>query len=190
VKATTVAKPFESYESGAYLLNNPSWDEEDSEWKASQVLKIILSNRLEPKSIVEVGCGAGGVLASLHDALPDISYSGYDIAPDAAQFWEKHAARKISFSISDFLNEKTGHFDVLMFTSAVQLLHVLELADLAGLRDEWMKSANGCLVASIGPTTSESLRAVGLDIDFEPSHPKMGTLVRETMAFAAVNTKN
>jgi uroporphyrinogen-III synthase len=35
------------------------------------------------------------------------------------------------------------------------------------------------VLASIGPTTSEELRQQGLAIDLEPSHPKMGFLVRE-----------
>lgn len=109
-----MSKPYESYESGEYLSNNPTWDEEDSEWKAVQVLKAFERNHLAPKSIVEVGCGAGGILASLHDAMPDVEYSGFEIAPDAAKFWQKHAAKKITFSICDFLQEKTAHFDVLL----------------------------------------------------------------------------
>ena len=107
-------KPFESYESGDYLVKNPTWDEEDSAWKAKQVLKIFRENDLDPKTIVDVGCGAGGVLASLHDALPDVVYSGFEIAPDARQFWGKHAAKNIAFSISDFLQEQTDHFDALL----------------------------------------------------------------------------
>jgi uroporphyrinogen-III synthase len=35
------------------------------------------------------------------------------------------------------------------------------------------------VIASIGPTTSEELRQQGISIDLEPSHPKMGFLVRE-----------
>lgn len=35
------------------------------------------------------------------------------------------------------------------------------------------------LVASIGPTTSESLEDHGISPDLEPSHPKMGLLVKE-----------
>jgi uroporphyrinogen-III synthase len=41
------------------------------------------------------------------------------------------------------------------------------------------------VVASIGPTTSEELRHEGIDIDLEPSHPKMGFLVREAAEKAA-----
>ncbi len=109
-----MSKPYDSYKSGEYLANNPSWDEEDSEWKAGQVVKILERNHLTPKSIVEVGCGAGGVLASLSEVLPDINYSGFDIAPDASKFWTKHASRKIKFSIGDFLKEETGQFEVLL----------------------------------------------------------------------------
>jgi uroporphyrinogen-III synthase len=35
------------------------------------------------------------------------------------------------------------------------------------------------MVASIGPVCSEALRAEGLAPDLEPSHPKMGHLVKE-----------
>lgn len=85
-------KPYESYESGDNLAQNPTWDEEDSEWKASQVLKMFDRNHLVPKSVVEVGCGAGGILASLHDVLPEVEFGGFEIAPDASKFWEKHAS--------------------------------------------------------------------------------------------------
>ena len=40
------------------------------------------------------------------------------------------------------------------------------------------------VVGSIGPTTSETLRELDIEPDFEPSHPKMGFLVNETAARA------
>lgn len=115
-----MSKPYESYESGDYLANNPTWDEEDSEWKANQVLKAFDRNHLAPKSIVEVGCGAGGILASLHEALPGCEYSGFEIAADASKFWEKHATKKITFSVGDFLQEKTAHFEVLLLLDVIE----------------------------------------------------------------------
>ncbi len=36
------------------------------------------------------------------------------------------------------------------------------------------------VVASIGPTASERLHHHDLPVDLEPSHPKMGILVKET----------
>jgi uroporphyrinogen decarboxylase len=40
------------------------------------------------------------------------------------------------------------------------------------------------VVASVGPTTTEMLRAHSLRVDFEPSHPKMGHLMSEAAASA------
>ena len=41
------------------------------------------------------------------------------------------------------------------------------------------------MVASIGPTTTETLEDFGIHVDFEPSHPKMGLLVQEAAAWFA-----
>lgn len=70
-----------------------------------------------------------------------------------------------------------GEFDVLMFTSAHQLRNVLAAADSIGQRSEWLAAARRCVVASIGPTASETLSGEGLPPDIEPEHPKMGHLV-------------
>ncbi len=77
-----------------------------------------------------------------------------------------------------------GRFDVLLFTSANQLNNVLEVAEREGLRDQWLSAARACVIGSIGPTASERVRSFGLTVDVEPEHPKMGHLVRETLAAA------
>jgi len=72
-----------------------------------------------------------------------------------------------------------GSLDVALFTTATQVTHLLEVAgrmERAGAVQENLKRM---VVASIGPTTSEELRARGITVDMEPSHPKMGFLVRE-----------
>ncbi len=74
----------------------------------------------------------------------------------------------------------SGAFDVLMFTSAQQLRNLVALAESFGLRDEWLTAARRCVVASIGPTATETLLAMGLPVDIEPQHPKMGHLVQAT----------
>lgn len=77
-----------------------------------------------------------------------------------------------------------GRFDLIMITTAQQIVHTLQVAESIGLRDEWLAAARRCVVASIGPTASERLRESGLTVDFEPSHPHMGHLVRESLAAA------
>jgi uroporphyrinogen-III synthase len=73
-----------------------------------------------------------------------------------------------------------GEIDVVLFTTSLQAVHLLQVADGLGLGDGVRASLNRTVIASIGPTTSEELHAQGLDVDLEPSHPKMGVLVRET----------
>jgi uroporphyrinogen-III synthase len=69
--------------------------------------------------------------------------------------------------------------DVVILTAGIQLVHLLRAAAEMGLNDAVRESLERVVVASIGPMTSEELRRQGLPIDFEPSHPKMGFLVKE-----------
>lgn len=77
-----------------------------------------------------------------------------------------------------------GEFDVLMFTSANQVNNVLEAAEQLGQKSDWLAAANNCGIASIGPTASEKLKAVGLPVHVEASPPKMGQLVKVALAEA------
>lgn len=74
-----------------------------------------------------------------------------------------------------------GEFDILMWTSSFQLTSVLAVAESLGLQAEWRAAASQCVIASIGPTATEHLVAEGFPPDLEPSHPKMGHLVREAL---------
>ena len=74
-----------------------------------------------------------------------------------------------------------GDFDVILFTSAQQLHNVLAITEESGRSHEWLAAANRCVVASIGPTATETLVEGGLVVDLQPSHPKMGPLVKEAL---------
>ena len=74
----------------------------------------------------------------------------------------------------------SNEFDVVMFTSSVQVHHLFRFADEMHLRESMLSGFGRMVVASIGPVTSETLREYGIAVDLEPSHPKMGFLVRET----------
>ena len=72
-----------------------------------------------------------------------------------------------------------GEVDVSLFTTSVQVIHLLKIA-AEMKQEEAVRFAFGrILVGSIGPVTSEELRTHGIPPDFEPSHPKMGFLVNE-----------
>jgi uroporphyrinogen-III synthase len=72
-----------------------------------------------------------------------------------------------------------GQVDLVVFTSSVQLVHAARVAEDMGVKDRFMSALKKTAVASIGPTTSETLREHGLSVEFEPSHPKMGFLIKE-----------
>ena len=72
-----------------------------------------------------------------------------------------------------------GKFDVVLFTTGVQIDNFLEFAARSGNRQTALDSFRKIFVASVGPDCSEALRASGIEPGFEPSHPKMGILVRE-----------
>lgn len=72
-----------------------------------------------------------------------------------------------------------GEIDVVMLTSSVQIHHLFRFAEEMKLREALMKGLNRAVVASIGPTTSGTLRDFGISVDMEPSHPKMGFFVKE-----------
>jgi len=55
-----MANPKQRYLNDDYLQANPTWDVEDSGWKARQVYDLIEKLQLPVGRVCEVGCGAGG----------------------------------------------------------------------------------------------------------------------------------
>jgi uroporphyrinogen-III synthase len=72
-----------------------------------------------------------------------------------------------------------NEIDVILFTTARQADHLLQIATEMKLEGPLRVALLGTVVASIGPTTSERLREFGIAPDMEPTHPKMGYLVSE-----------
>jgi uroporphyrinogen decarboxylase len=83
-----------------------------------------------------------------------------------------------------------GRSQVVLFTSAVQVEHLLQVASQDGVREQLLQALQQVVVASVGPTCSERLAAHGIAIDHEPVHPKMGPLVQETALRAKEIIKN
>jgi len=68
--------------------------------------------------------------------------------------------------------------DACLFTSAQQVGHVTSLANDMGQTQQLLSAvARHAAVASIGPITSDALRAAEIEPDIHPRHPKMGHLV-------------
>lgn len=78
-----------------------------------------------------------------------------------------------------------GLVDVVLFMTAVQVIHLFRVAEQMGVQEELRKALGKSVVVSIGPTTSEELAHYGLEPDFEPSRPKMGFMVNEAAQYAS-----
>jgi SAM-dependent methyltransferase len=123
------------YGDGAYLRKNPTWHAEDSPWKARHIEKILRRNGLVPRSVAEVGCGAGEILVQLQKAFPDSDYFGFEISPQAFSLCQERESSHIHFQLKDLLKEEARYFDVLLAVDVFE--HIDDYLDfLRKLRDK------------------------------------------------------
>ena len=78
-----------------------------------------------------------------------------------------------------------GRADVVLFTTAMQVVHLFRVAAESGLEAAARENLQRAVAASIGPATTEALEEYGVRPDLEPSHPRMGFLVQEAADQAA-----
>jgi uroporphyrinogen-III synthase len=73
---------------------------------------------------------------------------------------------------------------VLLITNAVQVDHMMKVLEDRSKVNPLKTVLAHMMVASIGQLASERLRHHGFPVDLEPSHPKMGILVKEASQHA------
>ena len=77
-----------------------------------------------------------------------------------------------------------GNAEVALFTSGIQLTHLLQVAEQRGMSERLRAGLSRVVIASVGPLTTEALLAAGLTADIEPEHPKLGHLMVAVAALA------
>jgi uroporphyrinogen-III synthase len=109
---------------------------------------------------------------------------GAHVTPVAIYRWElpadceplRDAARMLA----------AGLVDVVLFTSSIQLDHLLEIARDLGLEEQVLKTLREKVaIASVGPVMTASLEAKGIPATIIPVHPKMASLVKAAAESAA-----
>ncbi len=111
----------EMYTSGLYLQKHPHWHVEESPWKAAQVLRMLQQNRLAPKTICEIGCGAGEILLQLqHQMEHDRQFWGYDISPQAVALAKTRENLRLHIQLQDGPQDPDAHFDLLLFMDVLE----------------------------------------------------------------------
>lgn len=101
---------------------------------------------------------------------------GATVAPIALYRWElpddlepiREAARRLA----------ARECDVVLFTSSIQLDHLLEIASSISLEQDVLAALSEVAIASIGPVMTAALIAKGLPPRIIPKHPKMWSLVK------------
>ena len=102
------------YLDGEYATKNPTWDIEDSPFKAKYILRAFGMLPRLPLTICEIGCGAGEILRQLDLRLPReraIELVGYDISPQAIDLARPRQSARTSFIWGD-ARDDDRHFDV------------------------------------------------------------------------------
>lgn len=110
------------YTNGEYLENNPTWNEEDSPWKADIINSMIERNKITIHDLVEVGCGAGWILASIAEKNTNIkTLKGYDISPQAISLAEKRKSERVQFYLGDFISDfQRTKVDVILLIDVLE----------------------------------------------------------------------
>jgi SAM-dependent methyltransferase len=102
------------YTDGTYLRNNPDWHAADSAWKAAHVADMLARHGIEPRTVAEAGCGAGGVLHALAAHLPQgTRFTGFDISPDAYALASRKAGGALEFRLED-ITASDERFDLVL----------------------------------------------------------------------------
>ena len=103
------------YVDGTYLETVPDWHVGDSPWKAAQVLRMLEKNHLSPRSVYDVGCGAGQILVELQRALgQSVEFAGFDIASQAIAIAQPNENSRLKFYNTDFLSAAVPEADLLL----------------------------------------------------------------------------
>lgn len=103
------------YETGEYVERNPTYHVEDSSWKAHHIQRLIQKNSLQPRTICEIGCGAGEILKQLQSSLPGATeFIGYDISPQAIELCRQRENEQLHFYCQDLITANTPVFDLLL----------------------------------------------------------------------------
>jgi SAM-dependent methyltransferase len=151
------------YRDGSYLKYNPSWHAEESPFKVRQIRRMIERQNLTPKTLCDVGCGAGLVLTELQPYLSSNCICwGYDVSPDALGLCSSRGNKNLRFRLHDIRKDQGDtYFDLLL------MLDVFEhVEDYIGL------------VRSVRSKARQKLFHIPLDLSVQAVIRRNGLLLR------------
>lgn len=107
----TVPRSGFDYSEGEYWERNPTFHEEDAEYKAAPAVELLRRNGIRPDDLFEVGCSSGKTLSLLAGQLGCRAH-GIDPSPPSIERANRlYANDRVSFSVCP-LEEYEGVHDV------------------------------------------------------------------------------
>jgi len=110
------------YADGTYLsATGGSWHLEDSPFKAQWITRMLQRHpAFRPKTICEIGCGAGGILAELQKSMPaENEFTGYEISPQAHALSQQFSNPRCRFVLGNAF-EDSQFFDLALVMDVVE----------------------------------------------------------------------
>jgi cyclopropane fatty-acyl-phospholipid synthase-like methyltransferase len=78
---------------------------------------------LGPRTVCEIGCGAGEILSLLQKRLdPETRFVGYEISPQAFELCKERANERLRFELGDVLSESHAAFDLVLMIDLIEHL--------------------------------------------------------------------
>jgi SAM-dependent methyltransferase len=107
------------YVGGAYLGANPEWHEDRAAWKAGHVASILTRNGITPHSVLDIGCGTGGVLEHLTGSFTLDRAVGIDVSEDAIALAGESRHEQVSLQVGD-VRDMDDRFDVVLALDVIE----------------------------------------------------------------------
>jgi hypothetical protein len=122
-RVSTMANHASIYVDGEYLKRNPLLHVQESPWKAKMILRMLERNRITPKTICDIGCGAGEVIRQLQGKMgPECVFRGYEISPAAYALCQSRENDRLKFRLANILEETDAFFDLLLVLDVIEHL--------------------------------------------------------------------
>jgi len=148
---------------------------EPNSWR--EIVPVIAARPERRISIQEYGRANGQLIEALKglgSEVSAISIYRWSLPDDRGPLRE--AVRRIA----------VRECDVILFTTSIQLTHLLEVAEemdmAASVRESLLMDV---AIGSVGPVMDETLKDYGFTPDIVPAHPKLPVLVRTAAEMAA-----
>ena len=110
------------YTDGSYFAKTGgTWHLEDSLFKAQRIASMLARHdEINPSTICEIGCGAGGILAELQKMLSDhITFTGYDISPQAHALSARFSNPRCQFILGDAFADPS-QYDLVLVMDVIE----------------------------------------------------------------------